>query len=103
MEPAGGQGRPDRDDHQRRVDRGDPGLLSREMARFSRSVHRTIWLNPLAGREGYSPETRGLKAALPYVDDFCPPPGWWISPGGPSPRVDTGESTSGIEKRSVGS
>ena len=53
-------------------DRGDPGLLSREMARFSRSVHRTIWLNPLAGRAGYSPETRGLKAALPYVDDFLP-------------------------------
>ena len=53
-------------------DRGDPGLLSQEMARFSRSVHRTIWLNPLAGREGYSPETRGLKAALPFVDDFLP-------------------------------
>ena len=53
-------------------DRGDPGLLSREMARFSRSVHRTVWLNPLAGREGYAPETRGLKAALPYVDDFLP-------------------------------
>lgn len=53
-------------------DRGDPGLLSREMARFSRSVHRTIWLNPLAGRAGYAPETRGLKAALPYVDDFLP-------------------------------
>ena len=53
-------------------DRGDPGLLGREMARFSRSVHRTIWLNPLAGRKGYSPETRGLKAALPHVDDFLP-------------------------------
>lgn len=53
-------------------DRGAPGLLSREMARFSRSVHRTIWLNPLAGRAGYAPETRGLKAALPYVDDFLP-------------------------------
>lgn len=53
-------------------DRGDPELLSSEMARFSRSVHRTIWLNPLAGRAGYSPETRGLKAALPYVDDFLP-------------------------------
>lgn len=53
-------------------DRGAPALLSREMARFSRSVHRTIWLNPLAGRAGYAPETRGLKAALPYVDDFLP-------------------------------
>ena len=53
-------------------DRGDPALLSREMARLSRSMHRTVWLNPLAGRKGYSPETRGLKAALPYVDDFLP-------------------------------
>lgn len=53
-------------------DRGDPAILTREMARFSRSVHRTIWLNPLAGRVGYSPETRGLKAALPFVDDFLP-------------------------------
>ena len=53
-------------------DRGEPDMLSAEMARFSRSVHRTIWLNPLAGRKGYAPETRGLKAALPYVDDFLP-------------------------------
>ena len=51
-------------------DRGDPHLLAREMARFARSVHRTVWLNPLAGRAGYSPETRGLRSALPYVDDF---------------------------------
>jgi len=53
-------------------DRGDPHRLGREMARFSRSVHRTIWLNPLAGRRGYAPETRGLRAALPFVDDFLP-------------------------------
>ena len=53
-------------------DRGDPDLLRREMARFSRSVHRTVWLNPLAGREGYLPETQGLQAALPFVDDFLP-------------------------------
>ncbi len=53
-------------------DRGDPDLLRTEMARFARSVHRTVWLNPLAGRDGYSPETRGLKAALPFVDDFLP-------------------------------
>lgn len=53
-------------------DRGEPDLLRREMARFSRSVHRTIWLNPLAGREGYAPETQGLRAALPFVDDFLP-------------------------------
>ena len=51
-------------------DRGDPEVLAEEMARLSRSVHRVVWLNPLAGRTGYRPETRGMQAALPYVDDF---------------------------------
>jgi hypothetical protein len=53
-------------------DRGDPELLAMEMARLARSVHRVVWLNPLAGRAGYQPETRGMQAALPYVDDFLP-------------------------------
>lgn len=53
-------------------DRGEPELLRAEMARLRRSVHRVVWLNPLAGRTGYSPETRGMLAALPYVDDFLP-------------------------------
>ena len=53
-------------------DRGDPVLLTKEMARLHRSVHRVIWLNPLAGRASYAPLTRGMKAALPYVDDFLP-------------------------------
>jgi hypothetical protein len=29
-----------------------------------------IWLNPLLGLAGYEPLTRGMRAALPYVDDF---------------------------------
>jgi len=53
-------------------DRGDPDLLRKEMAKLHRSVHRIIWLNPLAGRPGFSPETRGMQAALPHVDDFLP-------------------------------
>lgn len=53
-------------------DRGEPELLAREMARLRRTVHRIIWLNPLAGRTGYSPETRGMQAALPHIDDFLP-------------------------------
>ncbi len=51
-------------------DTGDPELLSTEMARFARSVHRVVWLNPLAGRAGYAPETRGMRAVLPHVDDL---------------------------------
>ncbi len=51
-------------------DRGEPEVLSAEMARLARSVKRVIWVNPLAGRDGYRPETRGMQAALPHVDDF---------------------------------
>ena len=51
-------------------DTGEPELLAREMARLSRSVHRVIWLNPLAGRAGFAPATRGMQAALPYIDDL---------------------------------
>ena len=53
-------------------DRGDPELLARETARLQRSCHRLIWLNPLLGSPDYRPLTRGMQAALPYVDDFLP-------------------------------
>ena len=53
-------------------DRGDPQNLSREMGRLSRSAHRVIWLNPLAARPDYRPATRGMKAAMPFIDDLLP-------------------------------
>ena len=37
-----------------------------------RSSHRLIWLNPLLGSPAYRPLTRGMEAALPFVDDFLP-------------------------------
>jgi uncharacterized protein with von Willebrand factor type A (vWA) domain len=54
------------------LDRGDPELLAREMARLSRSCYRLIWLNPLLRYEHYRPLTRGMRAALPYIDHFLP-------------------------------
>lgn len=51
-------------------DTGDPSVLAHEMHRLRRTVHRTIWLNPLASREGFTPEARGMAAALPHVDDL---------------------------------
>jgi uncharacterized protein with von Willebrand factor type A (vWA) domain len=51
-------------------DRGDPHVLRGQMARLQRSCHRLIWLNPLIGTLDYAPLTRGLQAALPFVDDF---------------------------------
>jgi len=53
-------------------DRGDPQLLRDEIARLHRSCHRLVWLNPLIGTVDYAPLTRGLQAALPFVDDFLP-------------------------------
>ena len=53
-------------------DCGDPGELAAQVARLQRRCHRLVWLNPLIGSIGYAPLTRGLQAALPFVDDFLP-------------------------------
>jgi uncharacterized protein with von Willebrand factor type A (vWA) domain len=53
-------------------DRGEPALLAGEMARLQRTCHRLIWLNPLLGISDYKPLTRGIQAALPYIDEHLP-------------------------------
>jgi len=53
-------------------DCGDPRELSEAIARLQRSCHRLVWLSPLIGTVDYAPLTRGLQAALPFVDDFLP-------------------------------
>ncbi|MDX1522843.1 MAG: VWA domain-containing protein [Anaerolineae bacterium] len=53
-------------------DRGDISLLDHEMQRLQLSCHRLIWLNPLLGSNNYEPLTRGIVAAMPYIDDFLP-------------------------------
>jgi uncharacterized protein len=51
---------------------GDAALLGREMAALSRRCRRIVWLNPMMAWEGYAPEARGIKAALPHVDLYAP-------------------------------
>ena len=53
-------------------DRGDPALLATEMERLRGLAWRVVWLNPLLADPGYEPLTRGMQAALPFVDDFLP-------------------------------
>ncbi len=53
-------------------DRGDTALLETEMQRLQMSCQRLIWLNPLLGDPRYEPLAAGIRAALPYVDDFLP-------------------------------
>jgi len=53
-------------------DTGAPEQLGEEMRRLRRRCRRIIWLNPLIGWRDYSPQARGMQAALPHVDLFAP-------------------------------
>jgi uncharacterized protein with von Willebrand factor type A (vWA) domain len=51
---------------------GDANLLGREMAQLTKRCRCVVWLNPMAGWDGYAPEAAGIKAALPHVDLYAP-------------------------------
>lgn len=51
-------------------ERGDAALLGEQMRRLARLAHRVVWVNPHRGRPGFAPSTAGMRAALPWVDDF---------------------------------
>jgi uncharacterized protein with von Willebrand factor type A (vWA) domain len=53
-------------------DTGEPEQLANEMQRLRRRCRRIVWLNPLIGWRDYSPQARGMQAALPYIDLFAP-------------------------------
>jgi uncharacterized protein with von Willebrand factor type A (vWA) domain len=53
------------------LERGDPELLGRRMARLARLAAHVVWLNPLKEDPRYEPLARGMRAALPFVDDFA--------------------------------
>lgn len=51
----------------------DAGVgLGLEMDRLHKSCRRLIWLNPLLRYEGFAPKSLGMRAILPYVDEFRP-------------------------------
>ena len=51
---------------------GDADLLGREMAALAKRCRRIAWLNPMMAWDGYAPEAKGIKAALPFVDLYAP-------------------------------
>lgn len=53
------------------LDVGPPEALAEGLRQVRARTHRTIWLNPLLGVEGYEPVARGMSAALPLVDVFA--------------------------------
>jgi uncharacterized protein len=49
-------------------ERGDPGVVTREMERLSRLAHRIVWVNPRVSASSFSVQAGGMVAALPYCD-----------------------------------
>ncbi len=54
------------------LDRDAGTGLAHEMDRLHRSCRQLIWLNPLLRYEGFEPRSLGMRAMLPYVDEFRP-------------------------------
>ena len=54
------------------LDRDGAAHLSENMDRLHRSCRRLIWLNPLLRWSGFEPKSQGIRAMLPYVDEFRP-------------------------------
>ena len=53
-------------------DTGDPALLAAALGSLRQRARRMVWFNPLLGRADFSPESRGMRAALPHLDLFAP-------------------------------
>jgi hypothetical protein len=54
------------------LDREDTSVLEHEMARLRRQTKRITWLNPLLRFDGFEARAGGIRAMMPYVDEFRP-------------------------------
>ena len=53
-------------------DTGEPEQLTEALFQLKQRAGRLIWLNPLLGNSTYQPITRGMQAALPFLNVFAP-------------------------------
>ncbi|MDP8942943.1 MAG: VWA domain-containing protein [Actinomycetota bacterium] len=53
-------------------DRGHADVLAREVQRMQSQARRLIWLNPRPTEIQGQPLAMGMRAALPFIDDFVP-------------------------------
>jgi uncharacterized protein with von Willebrand factor type A (vWA) domain len=54
------------------LERDDTAQLSREMQRLRRSAKHIVWLNPLLRFDRFEAKASGIRAMMPYVDEFRP-------------------------------
>jgi uncharacterized protein with von Willebrand factor type A (vWA) domain len=53
-------------------DTGEPEALAKALGALARRARRIVWLNPLFGSPGFTPTSRGMRAALPHLDLLAP-------------------------------
>ena len=53
-------------------DRGDPKILESEVQRLQLQSRRLVWINPRPMSVDQQPLAIGMRAAMPYIDDFVP-------------------------------
>ena len=54
------------------LERDGGGELEAEMRRLQRSCRRLVWVNPLLRFDGFEARASGIRAMLPFVDEFRP-------------------------------
>ena len=53
-------------------DRGDPDILAEQVRRLQLQSRRLIWINPRPMEVDQQPLAIGMRAAMPYIDEFVP-------------------------------
>jgi len=53
-------------------DRGDPNVLAEEVRRLQLQSRRLIWINPRPMEVDKQPLAIGMRAAMPFIDEFVP-------------------------------
>lgn len=53
-------------------DTGEQEVLAEALATLRRRSRRMVWLNPLLNQPGFTPESRGMRTAIPYMDLLAP-------------------------------
>jgi uncharacterized protein len=54
------------------LERENTEQLAHEMQRLRRCTKRIVWLNPLLRFDGFEAKAAGIRAIMPYVDEFRP-------------------------------
>ncbi len=53
-------------------DQGETQTIATGMSWLRNHAKKIIWLNPLAGRQDFKPQTAGLQAAIPFIHLLAP-------------------------------